>query len=410
MSWAASLLGNHLNFKNGKSSPERTESGAWPVFGSNGDIGRCDSCNAEADAIVIGRVGSYCGSIHYPRCPSWVTDNAIIAAPKSSDESRFWFYALQSINLNDHRAGSGQPLLNQSILKSIRVPTPPRKARIAIGDLLGVLDDKIELNRQTACTLEELAQRLFKSWFVDFDPVRAKMAGRQTTHTPTEIANLFPDRLVDSPRGPIPEGWEFRPLVDFADFVNGKNFTKDASGTGRMVIRIAELNSGPGARTVWNAVDVDERYVAYPGSILFAWSGSLGVYRWFRAPALINQHIFKVIPHEGLSQALCFQVVQHLIDEFRQIAASKAVTMGHIKRNDLKENGLHVPPDSRLIEAFSTVVSPLWDRALLLEQECEMLAELRDRLLPKLIGGEIQVPEFEGAPGPSAERVGINVE
>lgn len=306
--------------------------------------------------------------------------------------------------------GSVQKVINLRDLKTVDVPLPPLETQRQISSLLGALDDKIELNRQTARTLEELAQRLFKSWFVDFDPVRAKMAGRKPAHTPPEIADLFPERLVDSPLGPIPEGWEFRPLADFADFVNGKNFTKNASGDGRMVVRIAELNSGPGARTVWNDADADEKYIAEPGSILFAWSGSLGVYRWYRDSALINQHIFKVIPHDGISKAFCFQAVQHLIEEFRQIAAAKAVTMGHIKRSDLKEHGLHIPSEPQLVAAFSEIASPLWKRALLLEQECETLAQLRDRLLPKLISGEIRVPKFEDPPTSSTTRVSMNVE
>ena len=91
-----------------------------------------------------------------------------------------------------------------------------------------MLDDKIELNRQTACTLEELAQRLFKSWFVDFDPVRAKMAGRQPAHAPPEIADLFPDRLVESPLGPIPEGWGIRQIEDIVTIKGGATpSTKD---------------------------------------------------------------------------------------------------------------------------------------------------------------------------------------
>ena len=351
--------------------------------------------------IVIARTGAFTGhSAFIQNPPRSVFASYLVRLKAHFDQDpRFLYYFLQSHYFKEHLegviGGSAQPNASAKALSSAIIDIPPLKEQRAISSVLGALDDKIELNRQTARTLEELAQRLFKSWFVDFDPVRAKMAGRQPAHTPPEIADLFPDRLVDSPLGPIPEGWEFRPLADFADFVNGKNFTKNASGDGQMVIRIAELNSGPGARTVWNDVDADEKYVAEPGSILFAWSGSLGVYRWYRDSALINQHIFKVIPHDGISKAFCFQALQHLIEEFRQIAASKAVTMGHIKRSDLKEHGLYVPPDFRLVAAFSEIASPLWERALLLEQECETLAQLRDRLLPKLISGEIRVPEPE---------------
>lgn len=290
---------------------------------------------------------------------------------------------------------SGRQRVSLEALANHEVVLPPLQVQEQVADLLNPLDEKIELNHQTARTLEELAERLFKSWFVDFDPVRAKMAGRQPVHMPSETAALFPEKLVDSPLGPIPEGWEFQSLDDLAEFVNGKNFTKNATGGGRMVMRIAELNSGPGGRTVWNDVETDEKHIANPGDIVFAWSGSLGVYRWYRNPALINQHIFKVIPKTGVSEAFSYQAVLGLIEEFRQIAAAKAVTMGHIKRSDLKDNGLYLPSSQDLIGAYSEIASPMWDRALMLEQESETLAALRDRLLPKLISGEIRVPEAQ---------------
>ena len=173
-------------------------------------FGFSNEANAEKNTIIVGRVGSYCGSLYYSDRGCWVTDNAIRANAIDGHETRFLFFLLQTLRLNDRRAGSGQPLLNQTILSSIPVTVPLLPEQRTIAHILGTLDDKIELNRRMNETLEAMARALFKSWFVDFDPVRAKMAGRDTG-LPQDLADLFPDQLVDSELGEIPEEWEVKP-------------------------------------------------------------------------------------------------------------------------------------------------------------------------------------------------------
>ena len=146
----------------------------------------------------------------------------VLLRVNKQNDSRFMLYAIQSpvvqheIGWNE---GTGSTVSNVRIpvLKTLSIPRPALQEQREIAETLRLLDDKIELNRQTARTLEELSQRLFKSWFVDFDPVRAKMAGRQPAHTPPEIADLFPDRFVDSSLGPIPEGWKVAELGTILD-------------------------------------------------------------------------------------------------------------------------------------------------------------------------------------------------
>ena len=190
-----STLGELLSFSNGKASPERSDNSPHPVYGSNGIIGFSDKTNAPSGTIVIGRVGSYCGSLYFSKNSCWVTDNAIRANAVDGNNSRFLFYLLQTLRLNDRRSGSGQPLLNQTILSSIPVLAPSRPEQRAIAHILGTLDDKIELNRRMNETLEAMARALFKSWFVDFDPVRAKAALR------THAAHLDPGSITPPLRG-----------------------------------------------------------------------------------------------------------------------------------------------------------------------------------------------------------------
>ena len=204
--WREVTLGDILSFFNGKSSPRRSNGLPYPVYGSNGIIGFSDEANAEKNTIIVGRVGSYCGSLYYSDKDCWVTDNAIRANAIDGHEARFLFFLLQTLSLNDRRAGSGQPLLNQTILSSIPVTVPLPPEQRAIAHILGTLDDKIELNRRMNQTLEAMARALFKSWFVDFDPVRAKMAGRDpglpqdTSPTSSPTASWTPSS-ARSPRG-----------------------------------------------------------------------------------------------------------------------------------------------------------------------------------------------------------------
>lgn len=220
-------LGDYVSFTNGRTSPEREDGGRVPVFGSNGIIGRALESNAPPQTTVIGRVGTYCGSVHFAREAAWVTDNAIKAVANDPDEARFWYYALISADLSRLRSGSGQPLINQRSLNSVELPVPPREQRLAIGKVLGSLDDKIELNRQMSETLEAMAQATFRDWFVDFGPTRRKIEGASDpveimgglfadADRAQQISDLFSAKFGDNG---LPEGWRNGELGDLVSNV-----------------------------------------------------------------------------------------------------------------------------------------------------------------------------------------------
>jgi hypothetical protein len=149
-------LGEHLDFRTGSGSPARVPDGRFPVYGANGAIGYTAQPNATGPLIVLGRVGSYCGSVRYCASDVWVTDNALVCRAKEPAETRYWYYALQTCRLGDHRAGSGQPLLNQAILRDVSVRTVPRRQRQRIAALLGAFDDKIAANHRVVQAAERL--------------------------------------------------------------------------------------------------------------------------------------------------------------------------------------------------------------------------------------------------------------
>lgn len=235
--------------------------------------------------------------------------------------------------------------------KALNVLVPPRVVQDAIAEVLGALDDRIAANDRVVAAAGHLAQAVY----------RREARGMSA------------------------------PLSSLARFVNGKAFTKGATGTGRVVVRIAELNAGIGGSTVYNDLDVADDHLARPGDLLFAWSGSLTVARWFRPEAIVNQHIFKVVPMGGNPMWLVNQALRSKLDEFRAIAADKATTMGHIQRRHLDEP-VELPQPG-VVAALDPAMGGLWDRALAAEIENERVAATRDELLPLLMSGRIRVKD-----------------
>ena len=286
-----------------------------------------------------------------------------IAVIRVRGHANFWVKYYLSSDVPQHymhawKTTTVQAKLNLRDVRRLPIALPPRHERDAIVTLLTALDDKFVVNERIARTADDLRSVRFLRW-VQSDPAR-----------------------VDS-----------GPLSSAASFVNGRAFTKNATGAGRMVIRIAEINSGPGMSTVYNDLEVPDVHLARPGDVLFAWSGSLAVARWHRPEAIVNQHIFKVIPSTGMPTWLVYELIKAKLADFKGIAADKATTMGHIQRHHLDETV--VAPKAQYISGLDAELGPLWDRALAAEQEALTLAELRDTLLPALMSGVIRVREAE---------------
>lgn len=164
-------LGEALSFRNGKTSPDRSEGGMYQVHGSNGVIGYCNQSNAPAGATVIGRVGSYCGNVHFLQSDSWVTDNAIFAFPKADQDPRYWYFVLCYLKLGKLRHGSGQPLLNQEILSGVDFDPQTLSEQRRIAGVLGVLDDKIESNQTVVTRAEQLIDEIAEQKATDLPTV-----------------------------------------------------------------------------------------------------------------------------------------------------------------------------------------------------------------------------------------------
>ncbi|WP_294535687.1 restriction endonuclease subunit S [uncultured Rhodoblastus sp.] len=268
---------------------------------------------------------------------------------------------------------------------------PPASEQQVIVSILGALDDKIDLNRRMNETLEAMARAIFKDWFVDFGPTRAKIEGRAPYLAP-DIWALFPDRLDDEGK---PAGWSELPLDQIADFLNGIALQKYPSlGADFLpVIKIAQLraNNVDGADRA--STDVAPAYVIENGDVLFSWSGSLLHRVWTGGRGALNQHLFKVTSSK-CPKWFFFHWIGHHMTDFQSTAASKATTMGHIQRYHLTQ-AVTVVGDDPLMRAADAIIGPLFDRAIANDFENRSLAKTRDLLLPKLMSGEIRVKATE---------------
>ena len=290
---------------------------------------------------------------------------------------------------------SGRQRVPTSALSHREVTIPPLKEQEAIACILGTLDDKIELNRQMNRTLEEMARAIFKSWFVDFDPVRAKAAGQQPPGLKPEIAALFPDSFEDSELGEIPKGWSVESLDKTAHFLNGLALQKyPPTGEETLpVIKIAQLRSGNTTGADRCNIDLPVEYVVEDGDVLFSWSGSLECVLWSGGNGALNQHLFKVTSAQ-YPKWFYYLWINHHLPQFRHIAAGKATTMGHIQRHHLSDAKVIVPGQP-LVSLTSDLLGSIIERVVHNNIQSRTLAALRDTLLPKLISGELRVPDAE---------------
>ena len=296
-----------------------------------------------AGSVALTCIGSSLGKISVTRHVTLTNQqiNSIVSDESKSNNLYIYYYLILSYDsLESLAGGTVMPIVNKTSLEGMEIPLPPLEEQERIAGILGSLDDKIEANTRLIQTIKEYMTALYKA---------------------------------EAKNGKVLE------LTDIADFVNGRAFTKDATGTGRVVIRIAELNNGLGASTVYNDIEVKEENTAYPGDVLMSWSGSLDTYVWHLPEAIINQHIFKVIPKGNYPKWLVYHACKSVIEDFQAIAVDKATTMGHIRRGDLKRD-ISIPAQEM------PQMENLWNLWMNLEQENLQLAETRDALIKRLIG------------------------
>ena len=326
----------------------------------------------------------------------WLNQHIFRVTPSDETDQTFFFYLLRYLRPNfiaiaRNKQTTGLGHVTKQDLQRIVAAQPPLSEQRSIAHILGTLDDKIELNRRMNETLEAMARALFKDWFVDFGPVRAKAEGREA-YLPEEVWGVFPDSFEDSELGEIPRGWGVKPLSEIATFLNGlalQKYPATSPEDSLPVIKIAELRNGISAKTDKASRNIPKKYIVTDGDFLFSWSGSLMAEFWTEGEGAVNQHLFKVTSDQYPPWFFAGWVRFHL-DEFQRIAASKATTMGHIQRSHLQAALASCPPDAA-VAGLGAVIEPLVRRGVSASMESRSLAKVRDLLLPRLMSGGIRI-------------------
>jgi type I restriction enzyme S subunit len=315
----------------------------------------------------------------------------------------FLFYFMQTTAfMNQVWAEAGNtdtfPYVSLTQQRGLWLALPSLSTQQAIASVLGALDDKIDLNHRMNGTLEAMARAIFKDWFVDFGPTRAKMEGGAPYLAP-DLWAMFPDRFDGEGR---PEGWKSETVLTQANWINGaayKNMHFVEPTLGLPVVKIAELKSGVTPQTKFTNTDLGDRYRIKDGEILFSWSGnpdtSIDTFIWTGGPAWLNQHIFAIRENGHRKLAYVYAMLKWLNPVFAELARNKqTIGLGHVTKEDLGRLQVVVPSPPIELE-FDRIVVPILDRHRAALFENRALAATRDLLLPKLMSGEIRLKGVE---------------
>ena len=391
--WKQSTWGEEISLEYGKSLKDYLEStSGFRVFGTNGPIGWTDKPIADGPGVILGRKGAYRG-VHFSRDPFFVIDTAYYVVPKTELDMRWLYYAMIHYQLGQIDDGSPIPSTTRAAVYPREIVVPPFDEQRDISRALGALDDKIEQNRRTAQALEQLARAIFRAWFVDFEPVKAKAAGATAFPSmPQPVFDALPTRFVDSASGPVPEGWEVGKLGDVASQVReGVNpseidMTTPYIGLEHMPRRSITLTEWEHADKVSSG---KSRFRA--GQILF---GKLRPYfHKVGAAPLDGVCSTDIVVLESEVPEWRAMVLCHASsDEFvaHATACSSGTKMPRTNWSDMASYPIVVPP--RFVGlAFNEFMEPMLALLTAGIFESRKLTDLRDYLLPKLLSGQVQV-------------------
>lgn len=376
--WRDTSLGRVVQLQRGHDLPEEDRhAGTVPIMGSFGVTGWHNLPRANGPGVTIGRSGASIGVVSFVESDYWPLNTCLYVTDFLGNDPRFCYYWLKTLDLASYNSGSAQPSLNRNYIYEmpVRIPSDNAEQKV-IAHILGTLDDKIQLNRRMNETLEAMARAIFKSWFVDFDPVRAKAEGRDPG-LPKHIANLFPDRFQDSELGEIPAGWEAATLESLASIEGGKQLpTEECNPHGTFPVYGANGIMGFAERATHNGLVIAfGRVGAYCGSVHWTYGG-----------AWINNNASSIVPRHWPEYVL--QVM--LTADFEGMRTGSAQPF--IPNSSLASM-LVIRPSEEVLDRFCSTVAPVRLREQSTAAESRALAALRDTLLPKLMSGALPVPD-----------------
>ena len=397
-------LGDILTLKRGYDLPTRRRvDGPVPVVSSSGVTDHHSESMVSGPGVVTGRYGTL-GKVFFIADDFWPLNTTLYVQDFKANDPRFISYFLRSLDVTAFSDKAAVPGLNRNDLHKKVIQTPPNVVeQRAIAHILGTLDDRIELNRRMNATLEAMARALFKSWFVDFDPVRAKMEGRDTG-LPRAISDLFPCRLVEYESSQAPEGWGFSTIGHEVETVGGgtpstKEPTYWANGdycwatpkdlstlTSPVLVETARKISADGVKSISSGLLPAD-------TVLLSSRAPIGYLAITTVPTAVNQGFIAMICNRRLPNLYVLFWCEENLEFIKSISGGS--TFPEISKRMFREVPVVVPFDG-ILAAYTDIVRPFYDRIVANTKECATLAEMRDRLLPELTSGSMRLCEQDG--------------
>jgi|SRR5437762_1156665 len=401
--WSERPLGELIENFDGIRKPVKEADrrpGRYPYYGASGVVDYVDNYLFDGEYLLIAEDGENLRTRNTPvafmaRGKFWVNNHAHIVRGNREADTRFLMYALSASDINGYLTGSAMPKLTQANLNRIPLLTPPLLEQHAIARILGTLDEKIELNRRMSETLEAMARAVFKSWFVDFDPVRAKVEGC-STGLPEQLDQLLPASFEESELGEIPTAWAVGALGDIATHQR-RGAPPHEIESDTPYIALEHMPKRSIALSEWTAANGlgSNKFRFRAREILF---GKLRPYfhKVGVAPVdgVCSTDIVVVVPKSNHWFGLVLEHVSS--DAFVRYtsAGSTGTKMPRTSWTEMARYPVVIPPKA-VAEAFTRVVEPCVDKIIAGIHESRILATLRDTLLPKLICGELRISKAE---------------
>ena len=370
--------------------------GPYPYYGASGIVDYVDSFIFDGEYLLIAEDGENLKTRNTPvaflaRGRFWVNNHAHIVTGNAESDTRFIMYALSQTEIGGFLTGSAMPKLTQGNLNRIPLLTPLLPEQRAIAHILGTLDDKIELNRRTSATLEAMARALFKSWFVDFEPIRAKAEGRDSG-LPPHLAALFPDRLAEIEKGEMSSGWQTWALDQITTHHRAtlspglepdrkfEHYSIPAHDAGQEPV----LETGASIKS--------NKAIVPDGAVLLSKLNPEISRVWLpkpkgEAPQIASTEFLCFTPEEPAGRALLYCLFKDAVFRTEMEAMVTGTSKSHqrISASALLQLDAIVGSEE-VFRAFEAKACPVLDRALSSREETRTLATLRDTLLPKLGG------------------------
>lgn len=374
--------------------------GQYPYYGASGIVDYVKNYLFEGLHLLVSEDGENLRTRKTPIAflaegKFWANNHAhIITGIPDISDTKYLMYALSCTDISGYLSGSTQPKLTQENLNNIKIPFPDYQKQKQIANILSSLDNKIDLNRQMCKTLEAIASTLFKSWFIDFNPVKAKAAGREPEGLSPDIAELFPDSFIDSPLGQIPKGWEVSSIYELIDICYGAPYKSELFNQekrGLPVIRIRDLKTGePGNFT-------EEKHPreirVHPGDVLAGMDAEFIPFIWKGAIAVLNQRVLLARPKFAIiSNSFVIEMLKPLMGKEQN--AQVGTTVAHIGKKDIDKFKI-CNPGFNILKSHQANCEPFLQKLINNNKQIYSLTKIRDTLLPKLISGEIRIQEAE---------------